>query len=148
MRLVRAVARVARWFAYTCGVAALLIAFALRDHGWWMLAGAGTAVPAVVLFLFSLALYELAELPGRIRNAPAQAGELRRVLDELARVRGTRLARTLWRAGRVANETRELATPWAPILPLVSAPFLIATLSSALATPFLVLIALVLLVVA
>ena len=148
MRFVRAVARVVRWLAYTSAVSALLIAFALRDEEWWFVYGLAAGVPAVILWLFSMALFELAELPERIRNAPAQPGEVRRALDELSRARGTRLGSALWRAGRVAADTRALATPWAPIVPLVSPPFLVATLASALATPFVFLLALVLLVVA
>ena len=148
MRFVRAVGRVARWLAYAAAVAAVLIAVAFLDDGWNVLFGAVAAIPAVVLFLFSVALFELAELPGRIRNAPAQAAEVRRAVEELSRARGTRLPRALWGAGRVAADTRGLATPWAPILPLVSVPFLAATLASAIATPFLLVLALVLLAVA
>ena len=148
MRFVRFVARVARWLSYAAAAAAVLIAVAFLGDGWNVLFGALAAIPAVVLFLFSAALFELAELPGRIRNAPAQAGEVRRAVEELSRARGTRLPRALWGAGRVAADTRAIATPWAPILPLVSVPFLAATLASAIATPFLLLLALVLLAVA
>jgi hypothetical protein len=148
VRFVRAVGRVARWLAYTAAVAAVLIALAFVDDGWNVLWGAVAAIPAVVLFLFSLALFELAELPDRIRNAPAQAGEVRRAVEELRRARGTRLPRALWGAGKVAADTRALATPWAPIVPLVSMPFLAATLASAVATPFVLVLGLVLLAVA
>jgi len=145
VRVVRAVARVARWLAYTNAVSALMVAFALRGDGWLLAVALVAAVPAVVLWLFSAALIELAELPPRLRNSPAQAGELRRVADDLARARGTQLPRALWRAGRVAAETRGLATPWAPLVALASLPFLVATLASALATPFELVIALALL---
>jgi hypothetical protein len=148
MRFVRAVARAARWFAYTSAASALLIAYALRDDGWWAAIGAAAAIPAVVLWLFSTALLELAELPARLRGAPVQAGELRRAVEELGHARGTRLPRALWRAGRTASEARVLATPWAPLLPLLSGPFLAATAASMLATPFELVIALVLLIVA
>jgi hypothetical protein len=148
MRFVRAVARIARWFAYTSAVSAVLIAYALRDDGWLLAVAAAAAIPAVVLWLFSTALLELAELPTRLRGAPAQAGELRRAVDQLGQARGLRLARALWRAGRTASETRGLVTPWAPLLPLLSGPFLAATAASVLATPFELVIALVLLVVA
>jgi hypothetical protein len=148
VRFLRAVARVARWLAYTSAVSAILIAFALRDEGWWIALGLAAAIPAVLLWLFSAALLELAELPARIRSAPAQAGEARRAVEELASARGTNLPRAVWRAARAAVDTRALATPWAPILPLVSGPFIAATIASALATPFLLLLALVLLVVA
>jgi hypothetical protein len=148
MRFVRAIARVARWFAYASAVSAVLIAYALRDDGWWLAVAVAAAIPAAVLWLFSTALLELAELPARLRGAPAQAGELRRVVEEVGRARGTRLPRALWRAGRTASATRALATPWAPLLPLISAPFLAATAASLLATPFVLVGALVLLVLA
>lgn len=148
MRFVRALARVARWLAYAWVASAVLIAVALRDDGWWLLAAAAAAVPAVVLWLFSAALTEVAELPGRLRNAPAQAGEMRRVVDELARARGTRLPTALWRAGRTAVDTRALATPWAPLLALASVPFIVATVASAIATPFALVVALIVLALA
>ncbi len=138
MRLVRAVGRIARALAYAAAVAALLLAVALYDDGVWVVLALAAAVPACVLFLFSLAVREAAELPQRLRGAPAQVGGLRAAVDELARARGGRLPRALWRAGRQAASARELATPWAPLLPLVNIPFLAATGVSALATPLLV----------
>lgn len=148
MRFVRAVGRAARWLAYANALSAALIAIALYDEGWWVALSAAAAIPAVVLWLFGAALFEIAELPARLRNAPAQAGELRRAVEELARARATGMPRALWRAGRAAAGSRELATPWAPLLPLVSIPFLAGTAASALLTPFVFLLALVLLVVA
>jgi hypothetical protein len=110
-----------------------------------VLVAAVAVVPAVVLFLFSFALAEVAELPDRLRNAPTQARDLRSAVEDLARARGGRLPRALWRAGRQAASARELATPWAPLLPLLSLPFLAATAISALITPFVLLAALVVL---
>jgi hypothetical protein len=146
MRLVRSTARVARLLSYVDAFAAVLLALALRDEGGALLLAVAAAVPAVVLFLFSLAVLEAAELPERLRNAPAQVADLRVAVDELARARTSRLPRAIWRAGRQAASVRELATPWAPLLPLISLPFLAATALSALLTPLLVLVALVVLV--
>ena len=146
MRLLVGVGRFARWLSYAAAAAAALLAIALYDDGLWLLVAAAAAVPAVVLFLFSLAVLEAAELPERLRNAPAQVADLRVAVDELARARTSRLPRAIWRAGRQAASVRELATPWAPLLPLISLPFLAATALSALLTPLLVLVALVVLV--
>lgn len=139
MRFVRFVARVARWLAIADAAAAVVLVLALYDDGEDVLVAVAAAVPAAVLFLFSFALFEAAELPDRLRNAPAQARDLRSAVDELSRTRGGQLPRALWRAGRHAASARELATPWAPLLPLISLPFLAATLVSALMTPFVVL---------
>ncbi len=145
MRFVRLVARVARWLAIADAAAAVVLVLALYDEGEDVLVVAAAAVPAAVLFLFSFALFEAAELPSRLRNAPAQARDLRTAVDALGRARGGRLPRALWRAGRQAASAREFATPWAPLLPLISLPFLAATLVSALLTPFVVLGALIVL---
>lgn len=139
MRFVRALGRLARGLAIAAGVAAALFALALYDDGAWIVVAAAAAVPAVVLSLFSFALFEAAELPSRLRGAPAQVGGLRSALDDLGRARGTRLPRALWRAGRQAASARELATPWAPLVPLLSLPFLAATGLSAVVTPLLLL---------
>jgi hypothetical protein len=142
MQVVRSTARLARWLAYVEAFAAALLAFALYDEGGAIVLAALAAVPAVVLFLFSLALAEAAELPGRLRAAPA---DLQAALADLSAARRERLFRSLWRTGRAAFAARELVTPWAPLLPLVSIPFLAAALVSALATPLLVLAAVVVL---
>jgi hypothetical protein len=139
MRFVRAVGRFARWLSFAAATAAVLLAIALYDDGLWLLLAVAAAVPAVVLFLFSVAVLEAAELPDRLRTVPAQAGDLRAALDELGRARGSRLPRALWRAGRQAASASELVTPWAPLLPLVSLPFLAATVLSLLVTPVLLL---------
>jgi hypothetical protein len=147
MKVVRTVARVARWLAYAAAFAAVLLVLALYDEGWNVAVAAVAAVPAVVLFLFSTALAEAAELPARLRNAPASAAELQASLAQLSRARGGGLLRPLWRTGRAAAGARDLVTPWAPLLPLVNLPFLVATLASALVTPLLVLGALAMLAV-
>ena len=147
MRFVRGVARIAFWLAVVSVACALLIALALYDEGWWVVLAVVAAVPAVVLFLFSFALKELAELPERLRNAPAEARGLRSAFEEVARTRGSRRARALSRAARQAVGARDLATPWAPVVAVANVPFLIATGISALLIPFEVLLALVVLVV-
>jgi hypothetical protein len=147
MKVVRTVARVARWLAYAAAFAAVLLVLALYDEGWNVAVAAVAAVPAVVLFLFSTALAEAAELPARLRNAPASAAELQASLAQLSRARRGGLLRPLWRTGRAAAGARDLVTPWAPLLPLVNLPFLVATLASALVTPLLVLGALAMLAV-
>jgi len=147
VKVVRTVSRVARWLAYAAAVAAALLVIALYDEGWKVGVAAVAAVPAVVLFLFSIALAEAAALPDRLRNAPGDAAELQASLAQLARARRGGVLRPLWRTGRAAAGARELITPWAPLLPLVNLPFLVATLVSALVTPLLVLGALAMLAV-
>jgi hypothetical protein len=147
VKIVRTVARVARWLSYAAAFAAALLVIALYDEGWRVGVAVLAAIPAVVLFLFSTALTEAAALPERLRNAPSDAAELQASLAQLSRARRGGLLRPLWRTGRAAAGARDLVTPWAPLLPLVSLPFLVATLVSALATPLLVLGALVMLAV-
>ena len=144
MQVVRRTARLARWLAYAAAFAAALLAFALYDEGGAIVLAALAAVPAVVLFLFSLALAEAADLPGRLRAAPA---DLQAALADLSAARREGLFRSLLRTGRAAFAARELVTPWAPLLPLVSLPFLAAALLSALATPLLLLASVVVLAV-
>jgi hypothetical protein len=147
VKVVLNVARIARWLASAAAVATALLVLALYDEDWKVGVAALAAVPAVVLFLFSSALAEAAALPERLRNAPSNASELQASLVQLSRARRGRWIRPLWRTGRAAAGARELVTPWAPLLPLVNLPFLVATLASALVTPLLVLGALAMLVV-
>jgi hypothetical protein len=90
------------------------------------------SLPPLVLGAFWLAVREVAELPARLRSLPetgrAQASELGQIAGE-ARTGGTwlRFPRLLWRFGFVAASARETLTPWAPLLPLLSVPFLFAT---------------------
>jgi hypothetical protein len=148
VRAVRVTAKIARWLGTAAAVAAGLLALALYDDGWWVALAALAAIPAVILWFFSLALAEVAELPERLRGAPEEVAQLGGALDEVRRARGTGVARALWRTGRRAASARELATPWAPLLPLLSIPFLAATAISALVVPLVVLAALVALAVA
>ena len=146
----RTLARFARSLAIVSAVCALAIGLALSDEGWWALvAVAVAAAPAVVLFLFSVALREVAEVPARIRNLPGtaaeRAAEARRLANELDRSRASRVPARAWRLFRLVRDSRELLTPWAPVLALASVPFLLATAMSAVAVPIEVLVALVLL---
>jgi GNAT superfamily N-acetyltransferase len=148
MRAVRVTARFARWLGTVAAIAAGLLALALYDDGWWVALAVLAAIPAIVLWFFSFALTEVAELPERLRGAPEEVARLGSTLDELRRARGTGVARALWRTGRRAASARDLATPWAPLLPLLSIPFLAATAVSALVVPLIVVAALVALAVA
>ncbi|MDP8911364.1 MAG: hypothetical protein M3M94_04800 [Actinomycetota bacterium] len=104
--------------------------------------------PGGVLFFFSRVLHEVGELPARLRAAPASTrdhlGELARLADR--QTKGSRSLR-LWRALRVAYSARELMTPYAPLLPLLSLPFLAATALAAAAVVVEVAVAVAVLVV-
>jgi len=110
------------------------------------------ALPPIVLGAFWLAVREVAEIPGRLRTLPetgrSQAAELGRIAGE-ARGGGRgwfRFPRLLWRFGFLLGSARETLTPWAPLLPLLSVPFLLATAAAAFGAVLEVLVALVLLV--
>ena len=145
MQAVHWTARLARRLSYLAMFATVVFVVALFDDGEKVALAVVAAVPAVVLFLFATALEEAAALPTRLLAAPSDAAELQRSLAELSRARRGRVLRSVWRTGRVAARTSDLVRPWAPLLPLVNLPFLVATLASALVTPFLVLGALVVL---
>jgi hypothetical protein len=108
------------------------------------------AVPPLVLAAFWLAVREVAELPARLRTLPEtsreHAAELGRLAGD-ARSRGSwiRVPRLLWRFGFLAASARENLTPWAPLLPLLSLPFLLATALAAAGALLEMLIAAVLL---
>ena len=87
MQLVRSVARLARVLSYLAMFATTLLVIALYDEGTKIALAVVTAVPAVVLFLFSTALREAADLPARLRAAPSDAVELQQSLAELSRAR-------------------------------------------------------------
>jgi hypothetical protein len=109
------------------------------------------AIPPLVLGGFWLAVREVAELPARLRALPQtsreQASELGRLASE-ARTRPSwmRFPRLLWRFGFLAASARETLTPWAPLLPLVSVPFLLLTAAAALGAVLEAMIALGLLI--
>ena len=113
------------------------------------------AVPSAFLFAFSFVLAEVVELPDKLRSYPGTTrehlAELRAIADDAqARERPAwrRLPGSTWRLATLVRSTRELLAPHAPLLPLFSVPFLLATLVSALLVPLVVIAALVVLLVA
>jgi hypothetical protein len=95
--------------------------------------------PAAVLASFWLVLREVAEIPDRLARLPesarSHAEEVAALLDE-ATARRRRAGRRLLlirRLRRQIQASRELLTPWAPILPLLRLPQLVAALVAALA---------------
>ena len=143
MRVVAFAARAFRLYAIVLAVAAALILAAfvdddLPDDGsaWLGLAviAAVVAAPAVLVFLFAMALTSLAEFPDRVRSAP---GDLRGHGLEAQRIFGRRGFGSLlllpFRLIRLGSGTRETLMPYAPLLPLISVPFLGATGLAALA---------------
>ncbi|HET9214067.1 MAG TPA: hypothetical protein VFN93_04880 [Gaiellaceae bacterium] len=126
-------------------------------EGWAGLVVLGIllAVPPAVLLAFALVLGEVVELPDKLRGYPGatrrHAAELRELVqDAQARERPAwrRLPGSTWRLATLARSARDLLAPHAPLLPLFSVPFLVATLVAALIVPVLVVAALVLLLVA
>jgi hypothetical protein len=68
---------------------------------------------------------------------------LRALFERAQAARGSRFkfARVLWQVMRATASARETLTPYAPLLPLVSLPFLAATAAAALAAGVEVLVA-------
>ena len=113
------------------------------------------AIPPAVLLAFSLVLGEVVELPDKLRSYPGtmreHAGELRAIAhDAQARERPAwrRLPGSTWRLATLVRSARDLLAPHAPLLPLLSVPFLVATLVSALLVPVVVVAALVVILLA
>lgn len=108
------------------------------------------AAPGGILFAFSFVLAEVVELPDKLLRTPetvrGHADELRALTrDAQSRERPAwrRLPGSTWRLATLVRSARDLLAPHAPILPLLSIPFLIATAVSALLVPLLVLAAVV-----
>jgi len=146
-----------RRVALAAALAAVVVAGFLLGDG--LPDGAGTTVlvvlgivlaagPPLLLFLLAEALRALAELPERVRATPERGVEHASELRELARApRGVLgLPRLLWRVGRLTASARELATPYAGALPLLSLPFLAWSAAAGLAALAEIATALVLLV--
>lgn len=113
------------------------------------------AVPAAILLAFSFVLAEVVELPEKLRRTPTTArehAEELRAITRDAQTRGRpawrRLPGSTWRLATLLRSARELLAPHAPLLPLLSVPFLVATVVSAALVPVLLVVALVVLVVA
>ena len=143
MKVVATAARAFRLYAIALAVAAALILAAFVDDGapgdgaeWLGLAiiAAILATPAVLLFLFSAALASLAAFPERLRSAP---GDLRGHGVDAQRLFARRGFGSLlllpFRLLRLGSGTRETLMPYAPLLPLMSVPFLAASGLAALA---------------
>ena len=133
-----------RWIlraGLAAAVAAGVIVYAIVRHGFpegssAVLATIGivaAVAPPLILAAFWVALGELVRLPNRLRQFPLEAREhgeqLRALLDRARIDRGRRfhIPRIPWQLTRTTSSTRELLTPYAPLLPLVSLPFLAAT---------------------
>ena len=108
------------------------------------------AVPPAVLLYFSFVLREVVELPDTLRRYPGatreHVAELRAIADDAqARERPPwrRLPGSTWRLASLVRSARDLLAPHAPLLPLFSVTFLVATLVSALLVPVVVVAALV-----
>jgi hypothetical protein len=113
------------------------------------------AVPPALLLAFSLVLGEVVELPDKLRSYPGTTrehiAELRAIAhDAQARERPAwrRLPGSTWRLATLLRSARDLLAPHAPLVPLLSVPFLIATFVSALFVPVFVVVAFALLLAA
>jgi hypothetical protein len=113
------------------------------------------AAPPVVLVVLWLTVREVAELPERLRSYPdvsrGHAAELRDLAEEARRRERPawrRLPGSTWRLARLVAAARDLLTPYAPLVALVSPPFLVASALALAATPVLVLAAVVVALVA
>ena len=160
MPVARGLAAAARTLATCAAFAALVIvAYVLRngvpDGGearfelLVVLVFAG--LPPAVLAAFWLAVREVAELPARLRSLPDTSRDQARRLGEIAgharSGRGWfRFPRLLWRFAFLLGAARETLTPWAPLLPFLSIPFLLACAAAFVAALVEIAIALALLV--
>jgi hypothetical protein len=113
------------------------------------------AVPAAVLLAFSVVLGEVVELPNKLRSYPGMTrehvSELRAIAQDAQgreRPAWRRLPGSTWRLATLVRSARDLLAPHAPLLPLFSVPFLLATLVAALLVPLVVVAAIVVLLVA
>jgi hypothetical protein len=113
------------------------------------------AVPPAVLLAFSFVLGEVVELPDRLRGYPGttrdHVAELRAIAHDAQRGERPawrRLPGSAWRLATLVRSARDLLAPHAPLLPLFSVSFLVATLVAALLVPVVVVAALVVLLAA
>lgn len=126
-----------------------------EDWAGLVLLGVLLVIPPAVLLAFSLVIGEVVDVPDRLRSYPGTARkhveELRALArDAQARERPPwrRLPASTWRLAALVRSARDLLAPHAPLLPLLSVPFLVATLVSALIVPVLLFAALVVILAA
>jgi hypothetical protein len=112
-------------------------------------------VPTAVLLAFWLVLREVLELPEKLRSYPGTTREHVSELSAIAqdaqrreRPAWRRLPGSTWRLATLVRSARDLFAPHAPLLPLFSVPFLLATLVSAFVVPVVAVAALVVLLAA
>jgi hypothetical protein len=149
-RLVDAIGSIRSWtlkLALAAALAAAVLVYAIvrngfPDGGMAILAVIGiiaATAPPLMLTAFWVVLGEIVRMPERLRRLPLEGREhgeqLRALLDQAkdARGRRLRLPRLLWRLTRVAGSARETLTPYSPLLPLLSVPFLAGTAIAAFA---------------
>ena len=113
------------------------------------------AVPSALLFAFAFVLGEVVDLPDKLRSYPgatrehvAELSAIARDAQRRERPAWLRLPGSTWRLATLVRSARDLLAPHAPLLPLFSVPFLLATFISALLVPLVVLAALVVLLAA
>jgi hypothetical protein len=127
-------------FSAAGGLAAALITYALLRHGWpggaarevlTVLALALLITPPLVLMVFWQIVGDVASLPERIRRLPLTGREHAEHLGQIvrdARGRGRsawfHAPLLTWRLTRLTASSRDALTPYAPVLPLLSVPFL------------------------
>jgi hypothetical protein len=157
-RLVTAIGSIRSWtlgLALMAAVAAAVLVYAIVRNGFptggmAILAAIGiiaATAPPLMLTAFWVALGEIVKLPERVRRLPAEGREhgeqLRALLDQAKDARGRRfqLPWLLWRLTRVAGSARETLTPYSPLLPFLSVPFLAGTAIAAFAATIEVVVA-------
>jgi hypothetical protein len=163
-RLAAVAASLRRWtvkLALGAAVAAAVIVYAVVRDGYpgggeavlATIAIVAAALPPAMLAAFWLALGELIELPERVRRLPLEGREhgrrLRDVVDQARVDRGRRFSvpRTVWRLMRLGVSARETLTPYAPLLPFLSVPFLFGVAVAMIAAVVELIVAAVLVVV-
>ena len=163
-RLAAVAASLRRWtvrLTLAAAVAAAVIVYAVVHDGYpagggavlATIAIAAAALPPVMLVAFWFALDELIELPERVRRLPLEGREhgqrLRDVVDQARADRGRRFSvpRTVWRLMRFGVSARETLTPYAPLLPFLSVPFLFGVAAATVAAVLELIVAAVLVVV-
>jgi hypothetical protein len=148
--------------AFAGVAAAAVIAYFLLRHGFpdetgrtvlTVIGVAAVVTPPLLLAGFWFVLGQLLVLPERLRTLPTEgrdhSEELRRLVREARSRRGwSSVPVQLWKLARLATSSRELLTPYAPLVPLVSARFLAAVALSAIGVGAELVVALILLLTA